>query len=84
MVEEEKMDAATLAFLRKIMRTLFLGFAWMMAMVILGIFMQGGYVASGWGWWNVFFYILLTASLYLLLKHYYSLWYGTNANKPIK
>jgi len=68
------MDPEMKVYFRKIMSSFSCGAIWLITTATLGIFLQLGFIADGIRWYNIVFYLLLLASLYLLLRYYYRMW----------
>jgi hypothetical protein len=70
----DRVEPKARIFLKKIMKTIFVGLFWMMLQVLLGIFFEMGFVEKNITMINVIFYVQLTLTLSLLIYFYYSLW----------
>ena len=68
------MDPEIKKYFRKILSSFSWGAIWLLSIATLGIFFQLGFVADGFRWYNVLFYLILLASLFQLLRYYYKIW----------
>lgn len=68
------MDPEMKRYFRKILSSFSWGALWLLSFATLGIFFQLGFVANGIKWFNLLFYFMLLASLFLLLRYYYKMW----------
>jgi len=68
------MDPEMRRYFRKIMSSFSWGAMWLISISTLGIFFQLGFVADGFKWYNMLFYVILIGSLVMLLRYYYKMW----------
>jgi hypothetical protein len=68
------MDPEMRRYFRKIMSSFSWGAMWLISISTLGIFFQLGFVAEGFKWYNILFYVILIGSLVMLLRYYYKMW----------
>jgi hypothetical protein len=68
------MDPEMKRYFRKIMSSFSWGALWLITISTLGIFFQLAFIADGVKWYNLLFYLILLASLFLLLRYYYKMW----------
>lgn len=68
------MDPEMKRYFRKILSSFSWGAMWLITISTLGIFFQLGFVAAGFKWYNILFYLILIGSLALLLRYYYKMW----------
>ncbi|MGZ3845496.1 MAG: hypothetical protein ACXVLT_06750 [Flavisolibacter sp.] len=68
------MDPEMKRYFRKIMSSFSWGALWLLTTATLGIFFQLGFVADGFRWYNVIFYLSFLASVFLLVRYYYRMW----------
>jgi hypothetical protein len=68
------MDPEIKQLFRKVLKSFSWGALWLLCTATLGIFFQLGFVADGFRWYNIVFYLVLITSLLLLLRYYYKLW----------
>lgn len=68
------MDPEVKQLFRKILNSLSWGALWLLGIATMGIFFQLGFIAGGIHWYNILFYLILVASLLMLLRYYYKLW----------
>jgi hypothetical protein len=64
----------TRQFLKRIVKTIFFGLFWMFAQVILGIFLQGGFIDKKPTIWNILFYLEFVVTFFFLARFYIKIW----------
>lgn len=68
------MDPELKKFFRKIVNSFSWGALWLLSIATLGIFFHLAIVSDGIRWYNILFYFVFVASLFLLLRYYYKAW----------
>ncbi len=68
------MDPELKQLFRKIINSFSLGALWLLIIATLGIFFHLAIVRDGIRWYNILFYFVFAASLFLLLRYYYNSW----------
>jgi hypothetical protein len=68
------MDPEMKRYFSKILSSFSWGAMWLISISTLGIFFQLGFVAEGFKWYNILFYVILIGSLVMLLRYYYKMW----------
>ena len=67
-------DPQVKKYFRKIINSFSYGMLWMLAMSFLGLYFQLGFVADGFRWYNVVFYLIFLFTLFLLIRFFYRTW----------
>ncbi len=67
-------DPQVKKYFRKIINSFSYGMLWMLAMSFLGLYFQLGFVADGFRWYNVVFYLVFLFTLFLLIRFFYRTW----------
>lgn len=68
------MEPEVKKYLRKVLNSFFAGAFWLITIATAGIFFKLGFVADGFRWYNVVFYIAAVFSLFLLIRYYSKVW----------
>ena len=71
---EQGWDPEVKKYFRKILNSISMGLLWMMIMVTLGIYFQLAYQGEKPLIYTILFYVVLLASLSLLIFYYYRTW----------
>jgi hypothetical protein len=71
---EQGWDPEVKRYFRKIISSLSIGLLWLMSSVTAGLYFGLAYRKDISVVYIVLFYVLLAASLFLLLRYYYNLW----------
>lgn len=71
---EKNWDADVKRFFVKILNSISLTLAWIMASAIAGIYFQLGYQSGKPMIYTVIFYVLMVGTLVLLIRHLYKVW----------
>jgi hypothetical protein len=67
-------DPQVKRYFRKISSSFYYGMLWMLAMSMLGLYFQLGFVANGFRWYNIVFYLVFLFTLFLLVRFFYRTW----------
>lgn len=67
-------EPETKAYLKKVIKSFFMGAIWLLVLMTLGLFMGMGIVQEGWRWYNYAFYIFFALSFAWLMRYYYRNW----------
>jgi hypothetical protein len=68
------MEPEVKKFLKIIVSSVFVGFAWLMLNMVLGIYFDLLFIKSRISIGNIIFYIIFAGSLVLLIRFYYRIW----------
>ncbi len=70
----DAIDPETKAYLKRILNTVFIGLFWMMAQVVLGIFLEYGLLGESVSLPNVLYYAFFIITLFFLARYYIKIW----------
>jgi membrane protein DedA with SNARE-associated domain len=68
------MEPETKAYLKKVIKSFFVGAIWLLVLMTFGLFMGFGIVHDGWQWYNYAFYIFFVVSFVWMVRFYYRKW----------
>jgi hypothetical protein len=71
---DQGMDPELKKYFRKILNSFGMVMLWFFFVVTAGLFFRLAIISHGIQWYNILFYILMAASLVLLLKYLYRSW----------
>ncbi len=70
----DTIEPETRDYLKKIMKSIFVGLFWMFANIMAGIFLECGFVGQKLSTTNIIFYTVLFVSFLFLIRWYYLIW----------
>lgn len=68
------MEPEVKKYLKKVLNSFFIGAFWLIAITTAGIFFKLGFVANGFRWYNIIFYLMAAFSLLVLIRYYSRVW----------
>ncbi len=68
------MDPEVKKYFRKIINSFSVGAIWLISIATLGIFFQLAIIKGTVQWYNIVFYLIFAASLFMLIRYYYKAW----------
>jgi membrane protein DedA with SNARE-associated domain len=68
------MEPETKAYLKKVIKSFFVGAIWLLVLMTFGLFMGFGIVHDGWQWYNYAFYIFFVVSFVWMVRYYHRKW----------
>lgn len=72
----DTVDPQTKLYLKKVMKTIFIGLFWMMANVVAGIFFELGFVDGTLSTANIIYFAISLITLVFLIRFFIKLWKG--------
>jgi sterol desaturase/sphingolipid hydroxylase (fatty acid hydroxylase superfamily) len=70
----DTMEPETKLYLKKIMRTIFIGIFWMFFHIIVGIFLEYSFINGKPTTANIIYYCILIISLFFLIRYFWQQW----------